>query len=425
MTSSPRGRRAWKILLILLAVPLLGAVSAALWINRVADRRWADAQERIRLLAAAWPAETPGPRAPVSETSKHTQSDFVGAIREAVRRSSRLEESWRLLRLKALGADAGELLFDADDFLQRLHQGARRSVESPSEFPRSWRGEWDLNTLTFIMNCSILRSRRFRELGRPAEAATPLLDFLQLSRFWAESGRNINRIQAMGNIVRILDELRDLLSREKLLPEELRRIEGELEFIDSWVQFPFRGIEAGLARWSEGLLSLDPKDQGLLEEASWRWRFLLPERFMKSEAFEFSDRHVRSLLDCEGKPYAELLGRQRDLYGEMERSLNPIIRTRSFFWEDPGWNVLQRRAELRLLRMAARYRATGEILRLEDPFGTVLLHSTTGSRMKFWSAGVDGKDDGGDPGRSGQWRNPMSGDEGKDVVIEVERPRSD
>jgi hypothetical protein len=62
-----------------------------------------------------------------------------------------------------------------------------------------------------------------------------------------------------------------------------------------------------------------------------------------------------------------------------------------------------------LIRIAAYYRATGEILPLKDPFGGTLLHSRSEKRMKFWSLGQDGHDDGGDPG--------------KDIVLEIDHPK--
>lgn len=46
---------------------------------------------------------------------------------------------------------------------------------------------------------------------------------------------------------------------------------------------------------------------------------------------------------------------------------------------------------------------------LKDPFGGEILHSRTGSRMKFWSLNRDGLDDGGEAE--------------DDIVIDVDHPR--
>jgi hypothetical protein len=61
-------------------------------------------------------------------------------------------------------------------------------------------------------------------------------------------------------------------------------------------------------------------------------------------------------------------------------------------------------ARLRLLRSAAAYRATGGVLELVDPLGGKLLHKNENGKLKLWSVGTDGKDDGG---------------AGSDIVIEV------
>jgi hypothetical protein len=60
----------------------------------------------------------------------------------------------------------------------------------------------------------------------------------------------------------------------------------------------------------------------------------------------------------------------------------------------------------------ARPNLRGEVPALGDPFGTKLYQRGGGRRLKVWSAGPDGVDDGG----SGDWTI-----QGKDTVLEVER----
>jgi hypothetical protein len=73
----------------------------------------------------------------------------------------------------------------------------------------------------------------------------------------------------------------------------------------------------------------------------------------------------------------------------------------------------ERRTQLRLLRAAAQYRATGEMPELADPFGVKLLSSTQGQKIKVWSVGRDRVDDGG----KGGWK-PQAG---PDIVLEFDR----
>jgi hypothetical protein len=72
-----------------------------------------------------------------------------------------------------------------------------------------------------------------------------------------------------------------------------------------------------------------------------------------------------------------------------------------------------KRAQLRLLRTAAQYRATGRLPDLDDPFGVRLLSSEQGGKVKVWSVGRDQVDDGG----KGEWK-PNAG---PDIVLEFDR----
>jgi hypothetical protein len=64
--------------------------------------------------------------------------------------------------------------------------------------------------------------------------------------------------------------------------------------------------------------------------------------------------------------------------------------------------------------MAARYRATGELLELPDPFGDKLRNRLTDDALKLWSVGSEGKDHG------GIGRFSLDGD-GQDILLEVRR----
>jgi hypothetical protein len=46
-------------------------------------------------------------------------------------------------------------------------------------------------------------------------------------------------------------------------------------------------------------------------------------------------------------------------------------------------------AQVRVLRVAAHYRATGELLNLQDPFGSEIQTRKTGSTLRVWSAGTN------------------------------------
>jgi hypothetical protein len=66
--------------------------------------------------------------------------------------------------------------------------------------------------------------------------------------------------------------------------------------------------------------------------------------------------------------------------------------------------------------MAAHYRATGEVLELEDPLGAKMRTVKTGGTLQIWSVGSNGVDDGG----AGTFK-PQAGKAQSDIVLEVER----
>ncbi|MBI3856319.1 MAG: hypothetical protein HY293_11575 [Planctomycetes bacterium] len=190
MTPSPRSRRAVKVLVVLLLVPVLGAVAVYFWVQSLADRRWAEAEGRIRRLSIEYPPPPSRPQAEaMSEPAKEIQIHFVAAIREAARKRDLEPQARALLGRRKSGPDYDRLLGEAQDCLDRLHAGAREYAARPSEFPRGWGADWDPPTLAFLIYSSVLRSRRLRGDGAIFEAAQTNLDALHLVRFWASSGQ--------------------------------------------------------------------------------------------------------------------------------------------------------------------------------------------------------------------------------------------
>ena len=418
---SPRRRRLVVLLAVLLGLPVLGAVLAYVWIDAVADRRWAAAEERIRRCSAAFP-EGDSRRDPeqVTEASKENQIHFVAGIRMAAPRRERLRPACNLVAAGTRGASLDPVLEDAQDFLDRIHEGARRIAASPSDFPPRWHGDWDASTMRVILCCGVLHARRQRDRNAPLEAAESLLDQLHLGRFWAISGARENREYALIALSVVLEDLRSLVSSSELSREQLRHVERELEPVDAALQSALRDLEPVLARWGEYLRTPDVEE--ILVGAPYRWRYFLPTRLMKAEGFEFADHQVRLLLESESKGYLELRRLSLQADEESDQSRNPLVQRAGSLLSGLGWKIeLDRKAQVRLLRLGAHYGATGEIPKLEDPYGTFLRHAETATGMRFWSVADDGVDDGGHAGDRKGWIGPQPGAAPKDMVIDVPR----
>lgn len=148
------------------------------------------------------------------------------------------------------------------------------------------------------------------------------------------------------------------------------------------------------------------------EDALWRYGF--SAHLMKAEAFATIAAAVKQLQSADERPWAESRDLLKKLSAELAAHRNPIIQTAPE--EVLVSDLLHRghRAQLRILRVAAHYKATGELLDLDDPFGGKLLRHQSEDSLKVWSVGPECVDHGGigsfhfDP-------------DVKDIVLEVRR----
>jgi hypothetical protein len=148
------------------------------------------------------------------------------------------------------------------------------------------------------------------------------------------------------------------------------------------------------------------------------WKYAFSDRVLMADAFREMLEALRREAAAEGRPWSEVRPVKGAIERELQASRNPLT---SFVFEHfigfrhlpPNDPVRDRRAQLRLLRVAVHWLATGEVQDLEDPFGTILRNQQQGTLLRIWSVGSDGVDHGG----NGSWK-PASG---KDIVLEVNR----
>jgi hypothetical protein len=101
----------------------------------------------------------------------------------------------------------------------------------------------------------------------------------------------------------------------------------------------------------------------------------------------------------------------RQIDGEREAGKNDFAKLFTTGETGEGQARRENLTQLRLLRTGAHEHATGEVLELEDPFGTILRHAKGADRLKIWGIGWEGKDDGG----KGEWPNMVR----EDIVLEI------
>lgn len=264
--------------------------------------------------------------------------------------------------------------------------------------------------------------------GDTREAVLGILDLFQLARDLS-SNSTAPCVEAASRIWSISTmELQELLFSEEFPRLDLAEVDEALQRLDR--DFPKEGpilLNNALVLGFELLKPEESRGREFQVPLYRYWRYAYSRRIADADAFDLILAGVRRVAPRRDGPAREARGFQAESF----------IPYRPFI--APQWDYLFPRIErrhtrtlLRLLRMAVHYRATGEILELEDPYGDRLHHEIHGSDLKVWSVGGDGVDNGGDDA-GGDWSRkrptPIPGvmipgvmmRAPRDIVLTVER----
>jgi len=425
MATSDRGGRGWKILGLLGLIFVAFVLASYFWIQRVADRGWAEAEERIRQLQQKCPAPPRRLMIIGMDPPRTPGERFFQSAIERVRRQSfpELRQPSALVRERAGWDKVDPVLAASQEMLYDFHSGGRSAARHPEHQPEPGLYPFSYDVVFHLVSCSILRARRWRSMNASFDAAETLLDSCQLIRLMSAQRIGPDRFDATLELYEVLDELREIVSGDPLSPSQLRAIEEEMKSLEEAMPSPLLHLEENFARWAERLDEFAMQNGRVLDYAPYRWRYLLPQRLMKAQAFLATDRLLKRVLEDERAPYLDLVEMIRRANIERYDSTNPILRDCSFFNQEPRLMQLERKAQWRLLITAAQYRAGGEIADLADPYGDKLRHSKEPGKVRFWSLGSNGTDEGGAGNPTGPWgRRARSS---KDLVVEVERRPED
>ncbi len=274
-----------------------------------------------------------------------------------------------------------------------------------------------------LLTLAVCRARFLLEDGRAREGMDALVDAGQFAADHALNGAGFEGLHAISLLWYVQNELKGFLDSTALGKEDCRELARALEVMDR--NFPREADAEAVGPMTEGFLFL--RKESLKEimahigstrpiKATWRYGF--SERLVIVDAFETGVAVSRLTMKAAGKSWKEAIQIEDEINAEFRRPKNPLLRQFAEIQEtlsnSPRRNMYrERRAQLRLLRTAAHFRATGELLALDDPYGDKIRASVTETRLKLWSVGCDGVDDGG----TGSW----DGRKGKDIVLEVDR----
>jgi hypothetical protein len=335
-----------------------------------------------------------------------------------------------LMDLLNTGVDSPEvrdILAKGEAALDHLHRGAQRSN---GQYPYKWEQEdgSDGSIMTTRQNLALLaaaKSRLLLEQGQAREAAGVLVDLLT---YTGDTGRNATLFSAVvGQTVYIryaLEQVRRLVYSDKLDREGRARLAADLEALDR--DFPAIGSAFVSETLSRGMTV---RKHGGIPPSTWtaaataaartplwrRARTSLANGFwargLWADAVVEVGGYMRRIEALDKATFGVSQKEWSRINAEANASTNPMT---AALFPNPlvtSYSVQHRTilARLRLLRSASMFRATGEVLELDDPLGGKLLHKNENGKLKIWSVGVDGKDDG--------------GNDEKDLVLEVSPSR--
>lgn len=409
----PRRRPFWKIAAaVLLSLPLLWA-AAALTVRLVASARWSGMKTQWQaLLDEARARDRSRPPLRGEAASGNAWDDYALATRE-VRTLYDLEaRAARNYLESGSGPERAlveKVLVRHRTMIDAVRRGAARA-------DASHRLDWKEGGIVLpsgygtavISRLAVCQARFLTEQG--FKDATDLL--VDACRFAGD----LDHVEDMEPCFR---ELNALLEARRLGVADLEALARELEVLDR--SFPRRGQRVLLdfvtlgSHFIRSGGSITPQIVGIgADPEESLWRFWFSPRLMKTDAFDILGRAVRQLIEADDRPWPESRDLLQRLAAELAASPNPIARTAPEELLRSDLPYRGHRAQLRLIRAALHFKATGGVPDLEDPFGGRLLHKMADGALKIWSVGPEGRDHGGVGTFS-------FGADGQDILLEVRR----
>jgi hypothetical protein len=396
------------------------AVIAAVWINSVASRKRAEMDVKLKDLVREITSRDMN-RPPRGELLKgNAWDDYEKAFVElkADKDGMNAIQLFAWQNPKADPAKAAAAVAAHLGALDLLRQGNRREN---GVYPSRWEDGASMQVPSLLScqhlgNLVVARARLLREEGKPREAVEQLLDACHFARDIGYNSVLISEMISLAVYGMAFEELAVVLATGKLSREDLLALDQALDGVER--RFPKMGHSLLNEAAALGYSALNGGDFLVLDGGPpvifRMWRFGFSERIMASSAYDEIAPLLRKTAGIDAMSWAEVQKLEQDVRAEVDRSRNPIVTITI-----PGLTTSERasrerRTQLRLLRAVARWRATGSAPDGEDPFGAKLLHAETDGKLKVWSAGRDGKDDGGD----GKFH---PGTAVKDIVLEAGR----
>lgn len=400
-------KRLW---LSLLAVLVLTLLAAWIWVGSVERRLRQEVEARVLELSREIAARDPRRPCLFGETIPGDAWDDYLPAMKVVDKIPPLscEILWNFAAMRK-GHDpekARAILPGLEPVLEAFKQGSRRSHagrfvdRANSKKNREYLIGDGMRRLAAIAICG---ARVHFEQGNATEG-------VQLLLATAQSAGDVG-LQSRGGLgiyylfwneaLRLIQAGRFTEEASQTFVRGLEILEGSLPSFGERVRFQLQG-------WGERVLAGKNGNTGASSPPSPSWRHAYSSTIMEMQGFLNVDRWFQMGAAAEGLPWSEA----RPIWDSLEKESwtrgNPASQGIPFIYEAPR-SHRDIRARWRLLRMAAIYTGSGDIVTLEDPYGDLLRFMLQGNELKIWTLARNGVDDGGT-------ESPKND---KDIVIRV------
>ena len=395
---------AWKILGIVVGVILLSIVALIVWAAAAGSRKVARMQERSRVhLAAVKAADGRRPVLRGDAQEGNAWEDYALAQAEARKFPQALRLGEIVDRSPKADPELAKAALAAHAVaIDHLRRGAGRASSCAGyEWEQGHRMHLPpMVDFSTTANLALLQARALVAEGKSRDAAGVLLDVCQYGRDQASDGVVISYMVGTAILANAFTEIKDHLAAGKFDKAALEDLDRGLKVLEG--SFP----RYGQVIMNEALLFTG----GLLDESADGGGG--PMRLVYADGVEKMSYAMAATASTESLPWAEARKEIKRIETEAQDSWNPISRMTIPSLSTSGRVGRQRLAQLRLLREAVHWSLSGQLLDLEDPFGAKLSFQEKAGKLKIWSIGPDGVDDGG----AGDWKSHL-----KDIPLEINR----
>jgi hypothetical protein len=396
MGIDPKRNPAWKVLGVLALVVVTGVCSLGAWARHRAERNWDGFARHVESLLERINARDSLRNCPdLAPLPGNAWDDYSAA--------GKLIPPWGWPELNALGlfhqrdaradrASVLALLPSVAGVLDRLSLGARR-IDARYPHPEARRIP-NLGTSGFQLQASrfktigICRARLLGEEGRRSEALDLLMDIAVFGRDLIDRALETDVMDGQGVLSSVFQELKQQLISGDLQGADLLRLDRRLEALDAAWPDPEAALQSDLVYLGLLLLEEDRTGKAMHQYSDDKprilrnWRSFYSSRLRSMQTFRQAEIDVDRAAQAQKLPFEEGLPILDGIAQRMRKDSDPLYS--SFYNIDRGSLSLSLRARGRMMRMAARFLATGETLAMEDPMGGALRLSEENGVLRVW-----------------------------------------